>query len=275
MKKILLITLLLGMIESAACAYDFMVKGVYYSITDPRKRTVEVTHWEEQTNGWGQPQRVLHHHNCTHHHSEEDTLTEEHLRLIRMDKDANEREKTAYIGRVVVPSHVWHKGVRYKVTGVGDGCFYSRRLLTEVKLPAGITYIGRSAFENCVALRAIRIPSSVTRIDIAAFRRCLAITEMVLPDNLTVLGIYAISHCKALAFVRMSPNVVSFPGNAFFHSPSLKVIELPHRIPPEVRNNEGLTMDFKKISFRVPAQALTLYQQDPYWSKQHVLTIQK
>lgn len=274
MKKYILILILLCFLPSGVIAFDFVVDGVYYNITSRFKRTVEVTHWEERTNERGQPQRVFHHHNCTHDQSKE-PLTAEHLRLIQLDQDANERAKTAYIGKVVVPSHVWHKGIKYKVAGVGDGSFYGRKQLTEISLPSGITYINRSAFENCIALKTIRIPSSVTRIDFAAFRYCMAITEMVLPDKLTTLGLYAISHCKNLAYVRMSPNVLSFHGNAFFHSPSLKVIELPHILPPVVRNDEGLTMDFKKITFQVPAESLSLYKSDPYWSKQKVQTIQK
>ncbi len=274
MKKYILILILLCFLPSGLIAFDFVVDGVYYNITSRLKRTVEVTHWEERTDERGLPQRVVHHHNCTYDHSKE-PLTAEHLRLIQLDQDAKERAKTAYIGKVDVPSYVWHKGIRYKVTGVGDGSFYAREQLTEIILPSDITYIGRSAFENCKSLKAIRIPPSVTRIDFAAFRRCSEITEMSLPDKLTTLGLYAISHCKNLAYVRMSPNVLSFAGNVFFNTPALKVIELPHILPPVVRNDEGLTMDFKKITFQVPASSLPLYESDPYWSKQQVQTIQK
>ena len=237
MKKYILILILLSFLPSGVIAFDFVVDGVYYNITSRFKRTVEVTHWEERTDERGLPKRVVHHHNCTHDHSKE-PLTPEHLRLIQLDQDAKERAQTAYIGKVDVPSYVWHKGIRYKVTGVGDGSFYAREQLTEIILPSDITYIGRSAFENCISLKAI-------------------------------------SHCKNLAYVRMSPNVLSFAGNVFFYSPALKVIELPHILPPVVRNDEGLTMDFKKITFQVPAVSLPLYESDPYWSKQQVQTIQK
>lgn len=264
MKKIITISLLLCLVTSVANAYDFEADGVYYNITNRWKRTVEVTHWEEKTGKRGVPQRVWHHHSCTHDH-ENEPLSSRHLKLIQLDKDAEERERTAYIGKVIVPEKVRYKGISYKITGIGDGSFWKRKQLTEVILPQTIRYIGESAFENCVNLRKVNIPSAVTRIGYAAFRRCMALQELNLPDNLRTIDLYAFAYCENITKVNMPKWIDAFPGNVFFQCLKLKTISLQHAVPPVIKNDVGLKMDFKKIIFSVPREVLPLYQGNEFW----------
>ncbi len=264
------IILLLSLIVCQVQAYDFEADGIYYNITSRFKRTVEVTHWEEQTGDRGQPQRVCHHHNCAHHQHEGETLTEEHLRLIRLDEEAVQREKTAYVGDVVIPEKVWHRGIKYRVTGIGSGSFYTRKHLTSVTMPAGIKYIGDAAFENCRMLREIHIPDAVTHIGAAAFRQCSNLSELVLPKNLHTLDIYTFAFCEKLVKVQMGASLVSFPGNAFFHCIRLKSVTLLHTEPPIIENNRGLKMNFNNITFYVPENMLPVYQRNEFWNKQTI-----
>lgn len=244
-------------------AYDFVENGVYYNITSRFKRTVEVTHWEEQTLE-GKPRRVLHHHNCSHDHTHEH-LSSRHQKLIALDEAAVQREKTAYVGSIIVPEKVRYKGIQYKVTGIGDGSFWGRKQLTEVLLPTGIQYIGESAFENCVNLRKVNIPSAVTRIGFAAFRRCMALQELNLPDSLRTIDLYAFAFCQNLVEMTIPEKVSSFPGNIFFQCLKLKTISLQHAVPPVIKNDVGLKMDFKKIIFFVPHEVFPLYQGNEFW----------
>ncbi len=263
MKKIVTISLLLCLVASVANAYDFEADGVYYNITSRWNRTVEVTHWEEQTLE-GKPRRVLHHHNCSHDHTHEH-LSSRHQKLIALDEAAVQREKTAYIGSVIVPEKVRYKGIQYKVTGIGDGSFWGRKQLTEVLLPIGIQYIGESAFENCVNLRTVHLPSTVIRIGFAAFRRCMALPEITLPDSLQTIDMYAFAFCQNLVEMTIPEKVSSFPGNVFFQCLKLKTISLQHAVPPVIKNDVGLKMDFKKIIFFVPHEVLPLYQGNEFW----------
>ncbi len=245
-------------------AYDFVENGVYYNITSRFKRTVEVTHWEESTGDRGRPQRVVHHHDCSHDH-ENEPLSSRHLKLIQLDKDAEERERTAYIGKVIVPEKVRHKGISYKITGIGDGSFWKRKQLTEVILPQTIQYIGESAFENCLNLRKVNIPSAVTRIGFAAFRRCMALQELNLPDSLRSIDLYAFAFCENITEMNMPKWIDTFPGNIFFQCARLKSIFLQQTTPPIIKNDVGLKMDFKKIIFFVPREVLPLYQDNEFW----------
>ena len=267
MKRIVKIVLLLCLVSCNCLAYDFQADGVYYRITNRWKRTVEVTHWEEMTGEGGRPRRLWHHHDCCgHDHSK--PLSRKHLKLIQLDEEAVQREKTAYIGKVVVPPVVKYRGIKYRVVGIGDGSFFNRKQLTEVELPEGITYIGAAAFENCVSLREVQLPTTVTRIGEAAFRRCMAFTTLTLPDNVRSIDVYAFAFCEELTSLRLSAAVDTFPGNIVFHCVKLKTIVVPCTVPPVVRNDLGLIMDFRKMTFLVPAAVVSRYRDDEFWRKQ-------
>ena len=273
MKTTFKILLLLCLTPNCVWAYDFVVDGVYYNITDRRHRTVEVTHWEELTGEGGKPYRLRHHHNCGCQDDHCDA--HEHQRLIQLDKDAVERERTAYIGRVVVPEKVRYKGIRYRVTGIGKGSFFGRKQLTEVVLPPTLTYIDDAAFEGCTAIRELNLPASVTTIGFAAFRRCMALKQVALPESVRTIDVYAFAFCENLTQLQMSASVDTFPGNIVFHCPLLKSIILPHTVPPVVQNDNGLKMNFRGITFVVPAAVLHLYRDDEFWSRQSVQALKQ
>lgn len=271
MRRTTKLILLLCLMACHCAAYDFEVDGVYYTVTDKRHRMVEVSHWEEQTNEWGMPQRVCHHHDCgCGGHQANGHLTHRHLKLIQMDEDARQRERTAYQGNVVIPQTVRYKGRTYTVTGVGDGSFYGRKQMTGIELPPTVTYIGRSAFGQCTALKTVCLPAAVTRIGFAAFRRCTSLTSLTLSDSLRTIDIYAFAFCEQLPQIEIPASVDSIHGNVIFASDNLKSIILPHSTPPVIRDDVGLTMDFRKIVFYVPEQYLPLYRADAFWQKQKV-----
>lgn len=267
--KIFKIVLLIVLFPAPLSAYDFVADGVYYAITSRLKRTVEVTHWEERTNDKGRPQRVMHHHDCEHNH-ENEPLSNRHRKLIQMDEDAVERERTAYIGKVIVPVTVRYRGIRYTVTGVGKGSFWGRNQLTEIDLPESIQYIEDAAFEKCTGLTRMRIPSSVTRIGFAAFRHCDQLREICLPSNLQTLDSYTFAFCENLKELVIPSSVKAFYGNVVFHCVRLKRIILPHDEPPLMTNDFGLKMDFRNIVFFVPYQVMPLYQDSEFWRTLHI-----
>jgi hypothetical protein len=260
---------LIGVLCIASCyafAYDFVVDGVYYNITSRSRRTVEVTHWEEQTGEWGRPQRVHHHDHCscnTEHGDEH--LAQKHCDLIHLDEEAVLREKTAYIGKVIIPEQVQYKRRKYKVIGIGDGSFYCRKQLTEVELPSTITYIGNSAFGGCIALTNISELEAVKRIGFAAFRECKLLTNIYLSDSLKTIDVYAFAFCESLTQIRIPALVETFQGNIVFACTKLKSVFLPHQVPPIIRNDNGLKMDFRNITFYVPSNMLPQYQAIEFW----------
>ena len=62
---------------------------------------------------------------------------------------------------------------------------FSRCILTSIKLPSNITWIGEEAFEGCSALASIRIPNSVTSMGNNAFSNCSGLTSVTIGNGLT------------------------------------------------------------------------------------------
>ncbi len=272
MKKIMLITLFLSLLASVANAYDFEKNGLLYRITNYQKRTVEVTHWDELTGANGVPDHYRpdlcsahHHHDSAHVHDEHCGHQEEkeHIPVIPEFPDT-----------VIIPAKVWYKGRIYKVTAVGDGSFYGRKNIRLVRLPKTITRIGRSAFSSCNNLCAVEWQATLDTIEAYAFYMDCSLDSVVLPDSLKHLDVYAFALCFGLKGVIMPAGLTAFEGNAFLHCNRLKHILLKQLSPPVVKNT-GIKMNFGAITFEIQEEALPAYQNDKFWCKQQVQTIQK
>lgn len=264
MKRILYIALILCLYPMGALAYDFVADGVYYNITSRLKRTVEVTHWHQSIH-------EEHHHH--HGHKSEEEHTHQCVPVI-LDSAALERERTAYVGKVTIPATVRHKGIKYRVVGLGKECCKGRTHLTEIVLPSGIEYIGDEAFYVCSDLANVRLPETVMRIGMRAFCGCKSFTEITVPEGVQEVGICAFEYCDRLTQVQLPAALKSFHGNMFLHCDRLKRVILPHTIPPTLVNNIGLRMDLKKLVFYVPQEVFSIYQEDKFWNRQEVKIIQ-
>ncbi|MBR5331767.1 MAG: leucine-rich repeat domain-containing protein [Muribaculaceae bacterium] len=136
MKKILRIPLLLVALLLSSIpifAYDFVVDGIYYNITDKTAKTVAVTY-----------------------------------KGIYASSYDNE-----YTGSVVILETVTYSGTTYSVTSIGNSAFVNCKSLTEVTIPNSVTSIGESAFSKCTGLTEVTISNSVTSIGSSAFSVCI------------------------------------------------------------------------------------------------------
>lgn len=261
MKKFLLtgIIMLFGVLSAEA--YDFEKKGILYRITDPKNRTVEVTHWDERTGANGVPDHprpdpcLAHMHDSTHHHDEHCVV--EHVPVIPNFPDT-----------IVIPKKVWYKGRTYTVTAIGDGSFYRRENIQVVRLPKTVTRIGRSAFSGCNNLSSVEWHATLRTIDEYAFYMNNSLDTLVLPDSLKYIGRYAFALCGGLREVRMPTGLSCFEGNAFLRSTQLRRIVLNQKTPPRVTNT-GIKMDFKDVFFVIPEESRPAYQQDRFWKQQN------
>ncbi|MBR5117909.1 MAG: leucine-rich repeat domain-containing protein, partial [Muribaculaceae bacterium] len=50
---------------------------------------------------------------------------------------------------------------------------FGRCPISEIEIPASVTYIGEAAFANCKNLTSITIPNNVTDIGMNAFGGCI------------------------------------------------------------------------------------------------------
>ena len=158
-----LFTTMLFMCCSIATAHDFVVDGIYYSITDATNNTVEVTYrWDSYSSYYNE-----------------------------------------YTGSVAIPENITFFGTTYSVTRIGSSAFNGCTGLTSIKIPNSVTSIGSSAFRGCSGLTSITIPNSVTSIGDYAFYGCNRIEELYISRSIKSIGSYAFAECNNIFIIRI------------------------------------------------------------------------
>lgn len=102
----------------------------------------------------------------------------------------------------------------------------NRRELTAVRLPEGVTAVGKVAFAGCENLQQLQLPSTLKTIGEGAFHGT-ALEQLVIPEGVTALGDRAFAYCKRLRSVTLPATLRSVGERAFEHCPALEEIVLP------------------------------------------------
>ena len=99
--------------------------------------------------------------------------------------------------------------------------------ITEIKIPSGVTKIGKNAFSGCTSITKVEIPDTVIDIGEGAFRGCTKLAEVKLPKNDTFkkLPDYCFDGNSFLKNIDLPDNVNSIGRNCF-HSSGLETIDL-------------------------------------------------
>lgn len=106
--------------------------------------------------------------------------------------------------------------------------FYSN--LCEVKLPDGLTCIGKRAFCNSSDLDAVKIPSTVTKIKQSAFSGCTGLKEIELPPQLEEVDYSSFYGCSGLTEITIPSSVKTIRSGAFKRCTSLESVTLSEGI---------------------------------------------
>lgn len=106
--------------------------------------------------------------------------------------------------------------------------FYSD--LREVKLPDGLTYIGKRAFCDSPKLNEVKIPSTVTKIEQSAFSGCTGLTKIELPPQLEEVGYSSFYGCSGLTEITIPSSVKTIRSGAFENCTSLESVTLSEGI---------------------------------------------
>lgn len=106
-------------------------------------------------------------------------------------------------------------------------CFINTSI-KQIRLPYGITRIGRRSFDGCDVLTKIEIQEGLEIIDEFAFHSCTELTTIELPSTLRAIGTQAFANCKKMASIyinaRIPPSIVNgafsgIAGNAVLYVP--------------------------------------------------------
>ena len=151
-----------------------------------------------------------------------------------------------------------HYSINNETRVICTNAFWYCKMLTDVTIPHGVSFIGEHAFSGCKTLIGIEIPRSVIYIGNRAFSDCdnlkqiivdeknsvydsrnncnaiietksntliLGCQNMVIPDSVTMIGENAFSSCENLTFLKIPGSIVSVPDEAFyFHNNLTSVI---------------------------------------------------
>ena len=120
-----------------------------------------------------------------------------------------------YKNNITIPETVSYNGTDYKVTSIGNSCFWYCYELSSVSLPNSVTYIGESAFEGCKGLKSINIPESVTSIGYCAFKNCTRLSAISLPNIVTYIGQCAFYGCTELISISLPNSITSIADGLF------------------------------------------------------------
>ncbi len=102
------------------------------------------------------------------------------------------------VKEVIIPDKIMVDGTTYQVTSISDRAFIGSKVLTTVKMGAGIKTIGKNAFSGCNKLEKVTIGKNVTTIGDKAFYKCTALTKIILPSKVDKIGKSAFYGCKKL-----------------------------------------------------------------------------
>ena len=142
-------------------------------------------------------------------------------------------EKIQNITRLIVEDGVTTLGddiLYYSYFDSNSNYHYFHPDLREVKLPDGLTYIGKRAFCDSPELTEVKIPSTVTKIEQSAFSGCAGLTEIELPPQLEEIGTCSFYGCSGLTKITIPSSVKTIRGGAFQNCTNLESVTLSEGI---------------------------------------------
>ena len=111
-----------------------------------------------------------------------------------------------------------------------DESYFFHPDLHEVKLPDGLTCIGKRAFCNSPELTEVKIPSTVTKIEQRAFSGCTGLKEIELPPQLEEVGYSSFYGCSGLTEITIPSSVKIIRSGAFQNCFNLESVTLSEGI---------------------------------------------
>lgn len=164
----------------------------------------------------------------------------------------NNRNASAYRGKVVIPSSIYYSGDIFSVTSIDRYAFQYCSGLTSITIPPSIEIIEGQAFYGCDGLSAVHItdleawcnisfsnasgnplfyahhlylngkevkdliiPEGITSIGTEAFAGGSGFTSITIPSSVTSIGDVAFEQCSNLSSVSIPSSVISIGWSPF------------------------------------------------------------
>ena len=112
------------------------------------------------------------------------------------------------------------------ITAIGKNAFSGCKNIEGITIPDSVTSIGENAFGGCTGITSLIIPDSVTSIGDEAFRDCSGLETLGVYGNSTVIGEEVFKGCSALTDVTMQGSIKSVGKDAFYGCSVLKKVNI-------------------------------------------------
>lgn len=123
-----------------------------------------------------------------------ETINKRQVRVVADPTDSVYRLLT----EVAVPAKVSYNGRNYQVTEIDDYAFRYCHLIRTLELPEGLRKIGYQSMMNCTQLAMIRLPQSLRKVDEMAFYGCASLQTVYVGKRIKQWPEMCFSDCTAL-----------------------------------------------------------------------------
>ena len=120
---------------------------------------------------------------------------------------------------------------------LGKGALSGMPVLQQITLPDGLTTCGAELLSKNPALKSVKLPSGLTAVSDGMFSGCTALQSIDLPDTVAYIGESAFSGCTALTDLTFPAGLESFGREALQGCSGLTEITVPtgvHALPEAV-----------------------------------------
>lgn len=145
--------------------------------------------------------------------------------------------ETNYSGDIIIPATFTTDSIEFKVTALGDQCFYKCYSLKSVIIPEGVKSLGKECFAFCSILKSIIIPLGVTTISSDCFKKCLSLTSVSIPSSVTHLSSFCFYGCSKLTSLILPASVKTIHYECLWGCTSLSSITCLAPTPPTVSSS--------------------------------------
>jgi hypothetical protein len=149
-------------------------------------------------------------------------------------------------------------------TNIKDRTFQNQSGVKNIKIPDGVTTIGKSAFEGCTELESIVLPKTLQWIEKRAFKGCTALKSITLPGSMKSIEEEAFKDCTGLTSLVIPDNEkLWIQREAFAGCTGIREITVLSNSGSLFLAASGIFMGcsgLKKITFPPPEDVYTTYQ---------------
>ena len=115
------------------------------------------------------------------------------------------------------------------LTCIGKRAFCGSPELTKVKIPSTVTKIEQSAFSGCTGLKEIELPPQLEEVGYSSFYGCSGLTEITIPSSVKIIRSGAFERCTSLESVTLSEGIREI-GTEAFKLTNLKSLNIPKSV---------------------------------------------